>query len=540
MSKCVVLFPGQGAYVPGALCALAEAEPVVGEVLAAVDRAAVGVGREPVSRLLLDPGAPALGELVDRAPQDLHLAIFASELALFRLLTERLGVRPDVLLGHSFGELVALVAAGAHDLEQGVALVAARDEAFAACPPRAGGMVALEVSAGRAGHLLAALAEGEVCVAADNGPRQCVVSGPQEALRRVRKAAEAVGIPATELRVPYPFHSHGLAGVAHEFAVRAGELTPRPLRHRLYSAILGRYFADDAHSTLAAGHLVRPTRFADAVRALHAEGAEVFVECGAKGVLSDLVTGIVPGVRAVAPLRRRVGAREFVAALGELVAEGAAPGGAGLWKAASAGTVPQEAAAAGPVPGAVPARPVPGAASGGAVRAKTATPGPMLGVVPGGSVPARPVSPGAASAGAAPTETAAVGPAQGGPVSDAAAPGGAVSRGAALRPRAVSAVGDSRPGSPAGPASLPGHAELVGVLRDLYSRALGYPPDVLTPGADLEADLGIDSIKQVELFSRALERYGRRLPPGGSRLTSYTTLDDLAALLRDLPTAAGR
>ncbi|MFM9607519.1 acyltransferase domain-containing protein [Streptomyces niveiscabiei] len=465
MSKCVVLFPGQGAYVPGALCALAESEPVVGEVLAAVDRAAVGVGREPVSRLLLDPGAPALGELVDRAPQDLHLAIFASEMALFRLLTERLGVRPDVLLGHSFGELVALVAAGAHDLEQGVALVAARDEAFAACPPRAGGMVALEVSAGRAGHLLAALAEGEVCVAADNGPRQCVVSGPEEALRRVRKAAEAVGIPATELRVPYPFHSHGLAGVAHEFAVRAGELAPRPLRHRLYSAILGRYFADDAHSTLAAGHLVRPTRFADAVRALHAEGAEVFVECGAKGVLSDLVTGIAPGVRAVAPLRRRVGAREFVAALGELVAEGAASGG----------TVPTETATTGPVP-------------------------------------------------------------------DAAAPGGAVSGKAALRPSTASPVSDSRshPGAPDDPASLPGHTELVGVLRDLYARALGYPPDVLTPGADLEADLGIDSIKQVELFSRALERYGRRLPPGGSRLTSYTTLDDLATLLRDLPTAAGR
>ncbi|MEX3213492.1 acyl carrier protein [Streptomyces acidiscabies] len=74
----------------------------------------------------------------------------------------------------------------------------------------------------------------------------------------------------------------------------------------------------------------------------------------------------------------------------------------------------------------------------------------------------------------------------------------------------------------------------------MYAQALGYPPDVLTPGADLEADLGIDSIKQVELFSQALERYGRRLPPDGSRLTSYTTLDDLATLLLDLPTAAGR
>ncbi|MHC5908047.1 acyltransferase domain-containing protein [Streptomyces sp. S6] len=415
MPRRVLLFPGQGAYVPGALAALAETEPSVGEVLAEVDRAAVRLGRGPVSRLLLDTRAPTLGELVTGAPQDLHLAILASEIALFRLLTERFGVEPDVLLGHSFGELVALVAAGVHDLEHGVALVAARDEAFAACPPAAGGMVALEVSAARAAHLLAALAEGEVCLAADNGPRQCVVSGPAEPLERVRKAAEAVGIGATSLRVPYAFHSHGLAGVAHAFIDRVRELAPRPARYRLYSAILGRYVGDDSHAALVSAHLVRPTRFADAVRALHAEGAEEFVECGPKGVLSDLVTSVSPGVRAVAPLRRRVGAEEFAAALG-------APS-------------PQQA--------------VPPAATGNP------------------------------------------------------------------------------------------HDELVGSLRELYAQALGYPPEVLTGDADLEADLGVDSIKQVELFSQALERHGRRLPPDGHRLTNHTTLDALAELLLGLPTAAG-
>ncbi|HEY8984294.1 MAG TPA: acyltransferase domain-containing protein [Streptomyces sp.] len=417
MPRRVVLFPGQGAYIPGALAALAETEPSVGEVLAEVDRAAVRLGRAPVSRLLLDTRAPTLGELVTGAPQDLHLAILASEIALFRLLTERFGVEPDVLLGHSFGELVALVAAGVHDLEHGVALVAARDDAFAACPPAAGGMVALEVSAARAGHLLAALAEGEVCLAADNGPRQCVVSGPAEPLERVRKAAEAVGIPATSLRVPYAFHSHGLAGVAHAFADRVRELTPRPARYRLYSAILGRYVDDGSQAALVSAHLVRPTRFADAVRALHAEGVEEFVECGPKGVLSDLVTSVSPGVRAVAPLRRRVDAGEFAAALG----------------------------------------------------AEEST-----------------------------------------------------------------TVLDTPP-----PGTGNAHDELVRSLRELYAQALGYPPEVLTGDADLEADLGVDSIKQVELFSQALERHGRRQPPDGHRLTNHTTLDALAELLLGLPAAAG-
>ncbi|WP_405720271.1 acyl carrier protein [Streptomyces sp. NBC_00046] len=64
---------------------------------------------------------------------------------------------------------------------------------------------------------------------------------------------------------------------------------------------------------------------------------------------------------------------------------------------------------------------------------------------------------------------------------------------------------------------------------------MGYPPEVLTGHADLEADLGVDSIKQTELFARAAEHFGRTLPADGSRLTSYTTLDSLAGLLRTLP-----
>ncbi|WP_033256590.1 acyl carrier protein [Kitasatospora phosalacinea] len=73
----------------------------------------------------------------------------------------------------------------------------------------------------------------------------------------------------------------------------------------------------------------------------------------------------------------------------------------------------------------------------------------------------------------------------------------------------------------------------------MYASALGYPPEVLTGDADLEADLGVDSIKQTELFAQAVTRFGRSLPTEGSRLTSHTTLDALAGLLRTLPSASG-
>ncbi|MFL4909183.1 acyltransferase domain-containing protein [Streptomyces sp. MMS24-I2-30] len=470
--RCAVVFPGQGAYLPAVLTRLAVDEPLVEETLRLLDSTAVRLGRSAPSRFLLDEAAPTLSELVDEAPADLHTALFAAEMVLFRLLTERHGLRPDVLLGHSFGELVALTAAGVYGLEEGMALVAARDEAFAARPPEPGGMLALDVSASRAAGLLVGLGEWEVTLAADNSPRQCVLSGPVGPLGRVRQAAEAIGITTTALRVPYAFHHHILAAVAGDFTRRATSLRAGPARYLLHSAILGRRVDDtDAVADLVAAHLVRPTRFTGAVRLLHAQGVEVFVECGPRGVLSDLVTATVPGVRVVAPLRRRASGSELADALHDLTS---AP------------------------PAAPVHRPGPAWAPVGAAHDRTAA--------------------GTRDASAA-TETA---------VTTAAPAATTVAVGTATE----------EPSSSAAP--LPDRRSVVATLRTLYANALGYPPEVLTDHADLEADLGVDSIKQTELFARAAAHFGRTLPADGSRLTSYTTLDALAGLLSALPAHATR
>lgn len=451
---CAVMFPGQGAYLPGALAPLADDEPMVEETLRVLDAAAVRAGRTAPSRFLLDEKAPSLPDLVDQAPADLHAALFAAEATLFRVLTKRHGLRPKALVGHSFGELVALTAAGVYGLEEGMALVAARDEAFAACPPVHGGMVALGISAPRAEGLLTGLAEWEVTLAADNSPRQSVVSGPAEPLERVRAAAQALGISATALQVPYAFHHRLLAAVAGDFARRAATLRTGRAHSVLHSAILGRRVEDgDAAADLVAAHLVRPTRFTEAVRGLHAEGVDVFVECGPRGVLSDLVAETVPGVRIVTPLRRRAGGRELAEALAGLATDVPGP------------TVPQ------------PQTPRNGSTAPTLSQSRA-------GATAAEAVPARPAA--------------------------------------------------------SGHDVLPDRQAIVDTLRALYAEALGYPPEVLTEGADLEADLGVDSIKQIELFAQAAARYGRAVPSEGFRLTSCTTLAALAELLGTLPADGAR
>ncbi|MFE9426349.1 ACP S-malonyltransferase [Kitasatospora sp. NPDC006697] len=319
--RIAFLFPGQGAYLPGALRLLAD-EPVVRQTVAEVDQALAALDREPISPLLLDAAAPALADLAHQRPADLHMTILATELALFRLLTDRLAVRPAVLVGHSFGELVALTAGGALTLEQGVRLVDARDRAFAAWPPPAGGLVAVAAPARLTEHLIGLLDDPELALAADNSPRQCVVSGSEAALARLRWATEALGITSSRLPVPYAFHNPLLARVALHFKGLIADLAPARPVWPLYSPVLGRrYRAAEPIGELAVAHLLYPTGFRTALRELTDGGVDRFVECGPRGVLADLA-----GAGAVAALRRATDLAGVAAAVGAGVGGGMAAG----------------------------------------------------------------------------------------------------------------------------------------------------------------------------------------------------------------------
>jgi acyl carrier protein len=68
-------------------------------------------------------------------------------------------------------------------------------------------------------------------------------------------------------------------------------------------------------------------------------------------------------------------------------------------------------------------------------------------------------------------------------------------------------------------------------LRATYADALEYPEEVFLDDADLEADLGIDSVKQTELLARVAETYALPPLPEDFRLADYTTLSQIADLI---------
>ena len=158
------VYTGQASQWPGMGAALYESEPVMRAVL---DRCDDVLGRERGASLLdVMFGRPgAVGDLDD--PRWKQPAIYALECALAALWSG-LGIRPDVVLGHSLGEIAAAHTAGAFSLEDGLRLAATRGELVGALPGE-GAMAAVFAPASRVAEALdahnAASQGVDVCIA---------------------------------------------------------------------------------------------------------------------------------------------------------------------------------------------------------------------------------------------------------------------------------------------------------------------------------------------------------------------------------------
>lgn len=193
-----VLLPGHGAQHPGMAAGLYGWEP---EFTAAVDEVFALLGSQG-SAIRDDWLAERPTLPVDDARRSQPL-LFAIGYAMGRTLRSW-GLEPRVLIGHSIGEYAAAVLAGVMDLAETARLLAARAELFRTAPP--GGMYAV---AADPGELRPFLGRG-VVVGAVNGPRQCLVSGPDPHVgAAVARMADA-GLTCVSTKAGLGFHSPSL------------------------------------------------------------------------------------------------------------------------------------------------------------------------------------------------------------------------------------------------------------------------------------------------------------------------------------------
>lgn len=277
--QLAVLFPGQGSQTAGM--------------------------RDQVERyrpdLLELAHAEVAPDLFERAGESTHFAqpaIFCAALAGYEALRE--AQPPELMAGHSLGEIAALVAAEALSAEDGLRLVAARGrlmqdaaeqgEPGSMMAVRARGDAPIEAIAGAAG----------VVVANYNAPDQLVLSGAIAGLDEAERKLAEVGVRAKRLPVAGAFHSPLMEPAVGPFREILDATEVREPRTLVVSCVSAQPFGNVRARLLEA--LTSPVRWTDVLRALDARGATRYLETGPGRVLTTLVRKTIEGAHAEAPL----------------------------------------------------------------------------------------------------------------------------------------------------------------------------------------------------------------------------------------------
>ncbi|WP_158884798.1 type I polyketide synthase [Amycolatopsis anabasis] len=278
--RIAFVFPGHGAQWPGMGRELLASSPVFRAALEDCDRA-----------VRAQSGWSLMDELAeDKEKQDVEIVqpmLWATEVAL-AAVWRSWGVEPDVVIGHSMGEVAAAQVAGALTCADAAAVICHRSRLAGRLRGR-GTMLSVALSAERAAETIATH-PGRVSVAASNSPTATVLSGETDALAEIHDALRAEEVPCRWVEVNFAAHSAQVDAVREELLRSLAGLRPRPAEVAIRSTVLNGPVEGTA---LDAEYWVRnlrePVRFASAVGAALEAGPTVFVEIGPHPVLVSAI-----------------------------------------------------------------------------------------------------------------------------------------------------------------------------------------------------------------------------------------------------------
>jgi acyl transferase domain-containing protein/thioesterase domain-containing protein len=198
------------------------------------------------------------------------------------------------MLGHSLGEYVAACLAEVFSLEDALAIMVTRGRLMEECLP--GSMLAVAASDG------AIPLPASLSVAAVNGPEQCVISGPEDAIAHLEGRLEEQGVTCHRLRTSRAFHSSMMEPTVAPLQDQLSRISLRPPRIPYLSNLTGTWItAEDATDPAYwAKHLRNTVRFSDGIAELLREPGRIFIEVGPGRTLTSLVRQQAAGSRLVA------------------------------------------------------------------------------------------------------------------------------------------------------------------------------------------------------------------------------------------------
>jgi acyl transferase domain-containing protein len=513
------IFPGQGSQYTDMFRSLVAETPEAQSVLGRLDAQAKACGQASLAEIAWRPDN-GLGTRI----WDTQWGMYLGDLLAWGVLQD-MGFAPDFVASHSFGEFPSLAAGGAWSMEDGCRATQARAAAVERHGPRNGAMLSVIADRATVRKTIEPFA-GQVWVCAENAPEQSVIGGTARVVDAVEVILEVARVKSKRLAVPSPFHTPLLAAAADELA---GTIRGLPVAAPRIATLSSTTAAPLTNAAEIQESLIRQmtetVRWIDVVERLYAAGVRTFVEVGPSGVLTGLTRRILEGRENVTFVQfdqRGRAPREHLARLREQLAAAGALGGRGAAVVAPVASVVRPVAPGRIVSFDATARRRERNRSGGAARPAAR---PAVSTPAASHDAGQPLADVAAQAGG--WQTTSSTPRLSGNGAQVLEPAVATATAVRLAPQSADrfledVVADllaeagvepplARAGAdgvpPSGVAGLDA-AEIEAFLIDFVVEQTGYPREIVELGADLEADLGIDSIRKAQLFGEIGQKYG--------------------------------
>ncbi|MEO8592214.1 MAG: beta-ketoacyl synthase N-terminal-like domain-containing protein [Candidatus Solibacter sp.] len=337
--KLAFLFPGEGAQYPDMLLDLCLHFPEVRRCFDRADRA-LAQGSRPIApseliypRRILTPDEKAEVERalwrIDGAVEGVLIANSA-----MHILLGHLGIRPDLIVGHSTGDYSAMLASGVINLVSEAAYAETmlewnRSHARLSAKTEVPEATLLAVGADSATTMSIVHECGAgMHLAMDNCSHQTVVAGSRAAADRVIEQLRKRGLIYDILPFDRPYHTPPFRAYAEaagdDFFARLPICAPRI---ETWSCTTAARYPDSVEEIrkLFVAHWVQPVLFSETIKNLYADGVRIFVEAGARGNLTAFVGDILRGKPYLAMpsnLPRRSGITQINHLVGALAAQG--------------------------------------------------------------------------------------------------------------------------------------------------------------------------------------------------------------------------
>ena len=300
--RVVALFPGQGSQYLNMCSQIACNYPVMRHAIEHVDHALQKRNFHGISDIIYPP--PCFDEDTEHQQRKelvnteyAQPAIGAVSAGLYKILANA-GFKPDFAVGHSFGELTALWAAGVMDDDDFTELEIERGRAMAQCR-HAGGdpgaMLAVAETHAAVSQIISRFED--VGIANFNSPGQVVIAGGTESVRTIYDELKAAGKKAKLLPVSAAFHTRFVKSAQDAFAHALNGMDFKPAKIPIFANQTGKKYADspDEMKAMLLSQIVSPVLFQQAIESVYEEGGYLFVEIGPGNILTNLTKEILRG-----------------------------------------------------------------------------------------------------------------------------------------------------------------------------------------------------------------------------------------------------